>query len=232
MTADPLEPARAAARSPAARDALAEAEAVTWQALQLARARPGDLAGVDALLDEAMAALDRFLALCRAPLAVRCGAGCAGCCTDNPRGVTGVEAARLARRSTPEALARAGALAEAWRRRLDEAGDVAGALRRTRAAGEACMFLDPAGRCAVYEARPVACRAFYALTEPAWCDARHPRHAEALNPQLDPGEGLRGLLLALSAALGLDALPDDLRSAVVAAGATLSAAGEGSPTRR
>jgi hypothetical protein len=77
-----------------------------------------------------------------------------------------------------------------------------------------CAFLGEDDRCVVYEARPVACRMFYALTDPAWCDVQHPKNADAVNPHFEPAKVLIQLLAAISERSGLDGLPSDLWSAV------------------
>lgn len=171
-----------------------------------------------------LAGYDAFLTALGAYLPLRCGAGCGACCRDNPRGVTGVELWWL-RRSVdadpdgPRRLAAAKVLAARWSRVLaSTGGDAALAQRLAAQDGLPCPLLDEAERCAHYAARPIACRAFVAFTEPALCDARHPEHHEAVQPQLEPGPDLRALLVELSARLGLGGLPDDLRSGLGAVG--------------
>ncbi|MCK6524508.1 YkgJ family cysteine cluster protein [Myxococcota bacterium] len=212
--------------TPDAQAGLAEAEAGLVAALAAAEALtptdpPND--GVVAGYTRFLAGYDAFLTALGGFLPTRCGAGCGACCRDNPRGVTGVELWWL-RRSVaadpdgPRRLASAKVLAARWSRVLASAGgDAAEAQRVAARDGLACPLLDETERCAHYAARPVACRAFVSFTEPELCDARHPEHGEAVQPQLEPGPDLRALLVALSARLGLDALPDDLRSGLVAA---------------
>lgn len=75
---------------------------------------------------------------------LRCAPGCDGCCRVRLT-VTGVEATRLARHVAALPAAARAALAATVARPVDPA-DVR------------CAALDDAGRCAVYEARPLVCR--------------------------------------------------------------------------
>jgi Fe-S-cluster containining protein len=153
-------------------------------------------------LDLAFAAYDRFLSAVARAHPVSCGAACTACCHDNPRGVTGVELRRLrdviagwpdrdAVVAQFRRYAAAGTPPEQWRR-----------LRRP------CPLLDTAGRCRAYEARPIACRAFVAHTPAGWCDPDHARHADRVNPHLDPHPVILRLLDLLSQALELGKATD------------------------
>ena len=104
--------------------------------------------------------------------------------------------------------------AKAWRERVAESGDTVAAMALTKRDAVRCPLLDDSNRCRVYEDRPVACRMFYALTEPEWCDVNHPKNAQAVNPHFEPAPVLRQILSAVSQRLGLDSLPSDLWSAV------------------
>ena len=213
--------------TPAAQAGLAEAEAGLVAALAAAEALPPGSPPDEAVIEgytRFLAGYDTFLATLGAFLPLSCGAGCGACCRDNPRGVTGVELWWL-RRSVdadpdgPRRLAAAKVLAARWSRVLaSTGGDAAQAQRLAAKDGLPCPLLDEAERCAHYAARPIACRAFVAFTEPALCDPRHPEHHEAVQPQLEPGPDLRALLVELSARLGLGGLPDDLRSGLGAVG--------------
>jgi Fe-S-cluster containining protein len=213
--------------TPAAQAGLAEAEAGLVAAVSAAEGHIPGAAPDDAVIAgyaRFLAGYDAFLTAIGAYLPLRCGAGCGACCRDNPRGVTGVELWWL-RRSVdadpdgPRRLAGAKVLAARWSRVLaSTGGDAALAQRLAAQDGLPCPLLDEAERCAHYAARPIACRAFVAFTEPALCDARHPEHSEAVQPQLEPGPDLRALLVELSARLGLGGLPDDLRSGLGAVG--------------
>lgn len=161
------------------------------------RAAPDDDAALAHGLDEAIAAYDAYLAHVVTAHPVSCAAACTACCHDNPRGVTGVELERLGELvdSWPDGAevrarfatlaARGDADPEAWRRR-----------------GEPCPLLAD-GRCRAYARRPIACRAFVALTPAAWCAPTDARYADRVNPHLDPPRILLQILQALSARRGL-----------------------------
>ncbi|MCB9797392.1 MAG: YkgJ family cysteine cluster protein [Alphaproteobacteria bacterium] len=172
-------------------------------------------------------AYDRYLAARLSLIPVRCGQGCAHCCRDNPRGSSGVELMVLwrAARALPdgEALLEAAAARGArYAERLRRLGGEDAAIAETKAAGDACVFLSEAGACRVYAARPVACRMFFSITEPAWCAQRHPRHAEARNPHLAPPPVARMMLDEISRRLGLAQVPRDLSQGVVEVAGRLS----------
>lgn len=165
------------------------------------RAPADDDAALDAALTEGLAAYDAYRAHVEAAHPMSCRVGCTACCHDNPRGVTGVEIERLARlvdtwpdgaavRARFAALAARTTDAETWRR-----------LR------EPCPLLED-GRCRAYSHRPIACRAFVALTPADWCDPAHPSYAERVNPHLDPPQVLLQILQALSARRGLPVAVD------------------------
>jgi Fe-S-cluster containining protein len=161
------------------------------------RAAPGDDAALEQGLRDGLAAYDAFVAHVVAAHPMACRAGCTACCHDDPDGVTGVELERLARvvdgwPDGPAIRARFAALAA---RRTDPA-----AWRRLRLP---CPLLDAAGRCRAYEARPLACRAFHALTPAEWCDPGDARYEERVNPHVDPPRVILQILQALSARRGL-----------------------------
>ena len=166
-------------------------------------------------------AYDRYLTVATRGLGVRCRAGCSLCCAHGPQGVSGVEALLVLRavQALPDGaavMARLQQKAARFQARVDSTGSVAGAAEATGLDPDPCAFLDQEGRCRVYAARPVACRMFFAITPPERCDHRHPRHAEAVNPHLEPPHVLMQILLAISQRLGLDDLPRDLWRAVAA----------------
>jgi Fe-S-cluster containining protein len=183
-------------------DAAASAEANAHltrmlHALQDAlRAPADDVEALERGLHRAFDAYDAFVAHVVAAHPMRCAAGCTACCHDNPRGVTGVELERLAAviDGWADAAAIYAAFAELARQR--EHPD---AWRRAR---RPCPLLRD-GRCRAYAERPLACRAFFALTPPEWCDPAHASYSERVNPHLDPPRILLQILQALSARRGL-----------------------------
>jgi Fe-S-cluster containining protein len=167
------------------------------QALQGAlRAPPEDGLALETGLEAAFAAYDAYLAHVTTAHPVACAVGCTACCHDNPRGVTGVEVERL------------GKIVDAWpdgervRARFTMLAGRATDPETWRRLREPCPLLQD-GRCRAYAARPVACRAFVALTPAAWCSPEDPRYAERVNPHLDPPRVLLQILQALSARRGL-----------------------------
>jgi len=179
-----------------------------------------------ALAKNAMAATSRLAdgLLARAPAgAVACKAGCDHCCYQSV-GVTALEAlaiaAHLRTTLSTEAL---GAVAR----------HVAETYRATRGLSTAerfspnhpCVFLE-AGRCSVYEVRPLSCRGMNSL-DAGECATRL-REPEARAAFLATGAGSRsfmepirafhavsaGLQLSLSELYGLDMRPLDLVAAI------------------
>lgn len=167
-------------------------------ALQAAlRLPPTSSPELEACVTDALAAYDRYVAHVVAAHPMSCRAGCTACCHDNPRGVTGVELRRLraAIAEFPDAdtiLAHFAALAA---RTTDAA-----TWRKLR---EPCPLLSAAGRCRAYDARPIACRAFFALTPPGQCSPDDPLYESRVNPHLDPPKVLVQALHVLSQRLGL-----------------------------
>lgn len=173
------------------------------KALQAAlRLPPQWDAGLEKKLDEAFAAYDQYIAIVVDQHPMSCRSGCTACCHDNPRGVSGLELKRLAQwidqqpersalHARFEALAAAKTDAATWRRQQIP-----------------CPLLAD-GKCRAYALRPVACRAFHALTPAAWCHPQDPNYAQRQNPHLDPPQVLLLALKVLSERLGLPA-PQDL----------------------
>ena len=213
-----------AKRSPLAVAALDEGLAALQDVLRL----PGLESAVEtgsippelyAGIDRWWRAYARYLAIVSSSVNARCTAGCAACCHQNPRGLSGLEALLVLRaaRSHEDWPALREAFqeqAKAWRGRVAESGDAVAAMALTKREAVRCPLLDESDRCRVYEDRPVACRMFYALTEPEWCDVNHPQNAQAVNPHFEPAPVLRQILSAVSQRLGLDSVPSDLWSAV------------------
>lgn len=195
-----------AAASPEANALLTEMLRALQEALRLPVG-----ADLDEPLDRAFAAYDRYLDHVAAAHPMSCRAGCTACCHDNPRGVAGIELARLAARiaSFPDAAAVRAHFARLAAERTD-----AEAWRRRR---EPCPLLDAAGRCRAYDRRPIACRAFFALTPAAQCDPADAGYAARVNPHLDPPRVILQILQALSSVRGLP-VASDLHTGMAAAG--------------
>jgi Fe-S-cluster containining protein len=152
--------------------------------------------GMRACVDQAFAAYDAWIAHVVVAHPMSCASGCTACCHDNPRGVSGVELRRLI-----EAIeASPGAGTVMWRFRSLAAQKADPETWRRRRVP--CPLLVD-GRCSQYAARPVACRAFHALTPAAWCDPADPHYPERINPHLDPPAVLIQALRVLSERLGL-----------------------------
>lgn len=132
-----------------------------------------------------------------------CAAGCAACCRF-PVGVRLGEALRLA-----VGLAEAPALAAAVR--ADAAATAA--TPWAGLVGRPCPLLVD-GRCAVYDARPLPCRALASADATACAEALSPAPAAAV-PR-DEVAWWRGLGLAAALDAGSDVAPRELRSALAA----------------
>lgn len=168
-------------------------------ALAAARRNGSGAAAATAALHEAAAPL-----LAERPDAPRaCAVGCAACCRF-PVGVRLGEALRLA-----ATLAAAPALAAAVRA---DAAATAG-TPWAGLVGRPCPLLVD-GRCAVYDARPLPCRALASADATACAEALEPACAVAV-PR-DEAAWWRGLGLAAALDAGNDVAPRELRSALAA----------------
>ncbi|MCA9716841.1 MAG: YkgJ family cysteine cluster protein [Myxococcales bacterium] len=172
-------------------------------------------------LDEAYAALDRYLGhlLERSGVTPRCGAGCPACCTAAPTilPIEGLRMARaLRRRDDGQArLLRAAQQSSLFHALLQRAlarsdADAREVYLETqlrwRARGMPCPALDDDGRCAAYESRPLACRAYVSVEEPARCLPSDPAFVGARRPLLwrsDAEARFEALLSELGDALEL-----------------------------
>jgi Fe-S-cluster containining protein len=132
----------------------------------LARARDeGDLTE---LLGAVWAIVEEEVAAGRPPgsPAPACGPGCAACCTLNvgTLAIEGAVAAALLRRSVRATeLAPLATMLHGFHDRVRWLED-----RERIAERLACPFADPAGRCTIHTARPLACRSVSSL-DPAEC---------------------------------------------------------------
>jgi Fe-S-cluster containining protein len=167
------------------------------RALQAAlRLPPAWTPSLEARIDEAFAAYDDYLAIVTAAHPMTCRAGCTACCHDTPRGVSGLELLWLG--ALVDRLDRGPEI----RRRFAELSAETTSPEAWRARRVPCPLLQD-GRCSAYSRRPIACRAFYALTPPSWCSPDDPRYADRLNPHLDPPAILVAFFRALSERMGL-----------------------------
>ncbi|MCA9717744.1 MAG: YkgJ family cysteine cluster protein [Myxococcales bacterium] len=181
-------------------------------------------------LDAAYDAVDRYLELLAraAEVPVRCGPGCAACCTEAPpvHAIEGLRLARalLERADGGERVQRAVDQARAFQAMLLARAQAAGAdhvMTRTRLyretqeqwrrSGRSCPVLGADGRCSAYAARPLACRVYVSVDDPAKCDPRHPGFATLRRPALWASERERSVerqLARLGSALSLPAAPN------------------------
>ncbi|SMG56026.1 YkgJ family cysteine cluster protein [Paraburkholderia susongensis] len=87
---------------------------------------------------------------------VVCQKGCSHCCRIDVS-VTRLEAEHIYRKSRSELI-------------LDHTGTT----RTTGHLGTACTFLESDGSCGIYELRPLACRTFFTLDDPKYCETNEP----------------------------------------------------------
>ncbi len=204
-----------AASSPEANAALTDMLHALQDALRAEVGADGPSVQVRAAYERALAAYDRYIAVVLSAHPARCAAGCAACCRDNPRGVTGIELAVLS--SAVDALPDAERVHAGFAALEARAAAEGGAEVRWRARGAPCPLLGPDARCRAYAARPIACRAFHAFTSPEWCAPAHPRFEDRVNPHLDPPRVLMQALQVLSLRHGLVS-HTDLHAGVVGRG--------------
>lgn len=170
----------------------------------------------DANIDRGTEARSRAADKACRPIA--CGPGCDACCHHIPGIHTGeaITIARWLARPEHDAIRDAFLVRfEDWRARLGDlvdrwtaasaAGDLeAGmaAARETRTRRVPCAFLD-AGRCSIYEVRPIVCREHHAVGTPDACQPGATTKVElAMFPPLDQYlEKIQPILLALHDAL-------------------------------
>ena len=183
-------------------------------------------------VDLAYDAIDAYLELLSsaAQLPVSCSAGCSACCTETPP-VHALEGLRMARallsrtdgrarvQRAVEQARRFQALMAAHLRRRGGSGDAATtrtevyreAQEAWRRLGQPCPVLGDDGRCAEYRARPLACRIYVIVDDPARCDPKHPGFKSLQRPALwssGPEREFERKLAQLGAQLGLPAVPN------------------------
>jgi Fe-S-cluster containining protein len=105
---------------------------------------------------------------------IKCRRGCSACChlhvsVTRPEAEIALEAAQDAAWPIDMELLRT----QATRRDDKEWQDLPHELRP-------CVFLTPAGVCAIYEYRPLACRRYFVVSDPADCDSLHKPGQEVL----------------------------------------------------
>lgn len=117
-------------------------------------------------------AVDLRLAEVAKEFDVSCRRGCSHCCYQIV-GTTVLEAVSLAGwvldTFAPPNLAALRAQLKTEADAIDAAGGIMKYRKEYLSEHRACVFLDSAGECAVYELRPIACRAYMVVSPPADC---------------------------------------------------------------
>jgi Fe-S-cluster containining protein len=201
-----LRTAASGLRSICDRRASPPADAEGYRALrsELEAAMPGFYAGYDAYVTAVLRTGES---------APSCSRGCSHCCRHYVASVEPFELIFLHSRiaggddypNRVIGLHRRASLFNSLRRPED--GDLAEdkALYRYYLRGTPCPFLGPEGACGVYEARPMSCRMFFSLSDPAFCKGRAVVDARNRNFLVE--------------------LPEDIEADLSRAGAALSAYG-------
>lgn len=83
-----------------------------------------------------------------------------------------------------------------------------------------CPFLGPGGACGVYESRPMSCRMFFSLSDPAFCKGRAVVDARNRNFLIELPEDIEAELARASAALSAYGLPEFLCEGLLEANAS------------
>ncbi len=122
----------------------------------------GIAAGLQQLVQEGV---DRMLATDKRAHEVKCQRGCSACCR-----------LHVVITRTEAKLAKAAAEDVGWRINLARASLQAQATtadlwKLLPEEVRACVFLTDAGECAIYEHRPMACRKYLVVSDPADCDS-------------------------------------------------------------
>jgi len=167
------------------------------------------------------ARIDPHLSELGSRLGIACGKGCAWCCHGLKVEVTPPEAIAIAEylriKSDPEQLPGIG------ERLLDEAAEASSLSKTDRwLSRRACYFLDRAsGSCAIWEARPLACRSHTSLDASA-CQSAHSGEGDgpavSRPTSIETLYGLaRGAMHAACEDAGLDMRAFELTNAVAVA---------------
>jgi Fe-S-cluster containining protein len=188
---------------------------------------PADAEGYRALRSELEAVMPGFYAgydayvtavLRTGESAPACSRGCSHCCSHYVASVEPFELIFLHGRiagsdaypSQVIGLHRRASLFHSLRR--EEDGDLAEdkALYRYYLRGTPCPFLGPGGACGVYEARPMSCRMFFSLSDPAFCKGRAVVDPRNRNFLIELPEDIEADLARAGAALAAYGLPEFL----------------------
>lgn len=76
--------------------------------------------------------------------------------------------------------------------------------------GRPCAFLGDDGGCDIYEHRPISCRMYFSLTDPAWCDPGSGKFELSVHPRMEPHKEIDEAMLAIDSRLGMDDVPTNL----------------------
>lgn len=178
------------------------------------------LAGLDAFMPAFYRSYDAYVTevLRSGGTAPSCSRGCSHCCRHYVSSVEPYELiflhGRIARGpaypSQVIGLHRRATLFHSLRRESD--GELAEdkALYRYYLRGVPCPFLGSDGACGVYEARPMSCRMFFSLSDPAFCKGRAVVDARNRNFLIELPEEIEADLGRAAAALSAYALPESL----------------------
>ena len=141
---------------------------------------------------------------------------CSACCYDNPHGVTAFELLYIYemikdRSSFSEVREQLGQRYKDFQNLRKEKGR-SNLQINWKKKRNPCVFLDEKQQCSIYERRPVACRMFFSLTSPEFCEPTHPEFESAINPHLEPSSAIKDLLKKISYEQNIADVPKDLIS--------------------
>lgn len=220
--AEGLRAAAAALKEICQRHATPPADAEGYRLLQeeLGAAMPGFYAGYDAYVTAVLRTGES---------APSCSRGCSHCCSHYVASVEPFELIFLHGRisrgegyaSQVIGLHRRATLFNSLRR--PEEGDLAEdkALYRYYLRGTPCPFLGPGGACGVYESRPMSCRMFFSLSDPAYCKGRSVVDPRNRNFLIELPEDIEADLARAGAALAAFGLPEFLFEGLLEANSAL-----------